>query len=92
VPERKPCSGTILDFGLRILDSKKAISVRLIFSVKIDDFVKSRHPVEKRGPGVCNFLGTLDSGFRRNDEKNAFSTFYETIKIEKPYLRFSFRH
>ena len=29
VPERKPSSGTILDFGLRILDSKKkTISVR----------------------------------------------------------------
>ena len=33
VPERKRCSGTILDFGLRISDSKKkAISVRLVFS------------------------------------------------------------
>jgi hypothetical protein len=49
--------------------------------MKFDDLVKSRHPVEKRSPGVCNFLGTLDSGFRRNDEKNAFSTFYETIKF-----------
>jgi hypothetical protein len=28
---------------------------------KIDDLVKTRHPVEKRGPGVFNFLGTLDS-------------------------------
>jgi hypothetical protein len=27
-------------------------------------------------------LRTLDSGFRRNDRKRAFSTFYETIKIE----------
>ena len=35
MPERKPRSGTILDFGLRILDSKKkAISVRLAFSSK----------------------------------------------------------
>jgi len=33
VPERKPRSGTIFDFGLRILDSKKkAISDRLLFS------------------------------------------------------------
>ena len=33
VPERKPRSGTILDFGSRILDSKKkAISVHLVFS------------------------------------------------------------
>ena len=46
-----------------------------------DDLVKSRHPVEKRGPGVRKILGTLDSGFRRNDGKKAFSTFYETIKI-----------
>jgi predicted Fe-Mo cluster-binding NifX family protein len=49
----------------------------------IDDLVKSRHPVEKRGPGVCNFLRTLDSGFRRNDGKNAFSTFYETVIIKQ---------
>ena len=48
----------------------------------LDDLVKSRHPVEKRGPGVCNFLGTLDSGFRRNDGKNAFSTFCEIINID----------
>ncbi|MFH1934860.1 MAG: hypothetical protein ABIN18_25250, partial [Pseudomonadota bacterium] len=35
VPERKPLSGTILDFGLRIADSKKkTISVRLKFSSK----------------------------------------------------------
>ena len=35
VPERKPRSGTILDFGLRILDSKKKeISVSLKFSSK----------------------------------------------------------
>jgi hypothetical protein len=25
---------------------------------------------------------TLDSGFRRNDQKNAFSTFYESIIID----------
>ena len=36
VPERKPGSGTILDFRLRILDSKKkTISVGLKFSSKI---------------------------------------------------------
>jgi hypothetical protein len=49
----------------------------------IDGLVKSRHLVEKRGPGVCNFLGTLDSGFRRNDGKNAFSTFYEIVNIQR---------
>ena len=47
-----------------------------------DDFVKSRHPVEKRGPGVFKYVRALDSGFRRNDEKDAFSTFYEIIKLE----------
>jgi hypothetical protein len=47
----------------------------------LDGLVKSRHPVEKRGPGVCNSLGTLHSGFRRNDEKNAFATFYEFISL-----------
>ena len=44
-----------------------------------DGLAKSRHPVEKRGPGVRKILRTLDSGFRRNDGKKAFSTFCETI-------------
>jgi len=30
-----------------------------------------------------NYMILLDSGFRRNDEKGHFLTFYETIKIEK---------
>ena len=30
---------------------------------------------------VCNCLKRLDSGFRRNDGKWGFSTFYETINI-----------
>jgi hypothetical protein len=51
--------------------------------IKPDDLVKSRHPVEKRGPGICERLRTLDSGFRRNDGKNAFSTFCETIKPDE---------
>jgi hypothetical protein len=46
------------------------------FEIEIDGLVKSRHPVEKRGPGVFKCLRTLDSGFRRNDGKNAFSTFF----------------
>ncbi len=29
---------------------------------------------------LCNYLKRLDSGFRRNDGKRYFSTFYETIK------------
>jgi hypothetical protein len=28
-----------------------------------------------------NYLKILDSGFRRNDEKGRFSTFYEFVKI-----------
>jgi len=27
------------------------------------------------------YLRTLDSGFRRNDEKKVFSTCYETVKV-----------
>jgi len=46
----------------------------------VDDLVKSRHPVEKGTPGAYKCLRTLDSGFRRNDGKNAFSSFCETIK------------
>jgi len=54
--------------------------------INIDDLVKSRYPVEKRGPGVFRCVRTLDSGFRRNDEKNAFSTFCETINMnERPF-------
>jgi len=30
---------------------------------------------------ACNSLKILDSGFRRNDEKWSFSTFYELINI-----------
>jgi hypothetical protein len=30
--------------------------------------------------GVQNLLNSLDSGFRRNDEKRTKQTFYETIK------------
>jgi len=59
----------------------------------IDELVKSRHPVESRigsgtGNGVqvfCNSMKLLDSGFRRNDEKRAFGTFYEPfiIRVQK---------
>jgi len=31
---------------------------------------------------VCNCLKRLDSGFRRNDGKENFSTFYEFINID----------
>ena len=49
--------------------------------LNVDDLVKSRHPVEKRGPGVCKCLKTLGPGFRRNDGKHAFWPFYETINV-----------
>gem|GEM_PF-2956743 len=29
--------------------------------------------------GIQNLLKSLDSGFRRNDKKGQFSTFYETV-------------
>ena len=37
---------------------------------------------------LCNQLKKLDSGFRRNDKKWCFSTFYEFINID--YLRYRF--
>jgi hypothetical protein len=52
--------------------------------ITFDDLVKSRHPVEKRGPAVFKCLRRLDSGFRRNDGKNAFPAFYETITFRSP--------
>ena len=64
-----------------------------LYGINKDDFVKSllgRHPGESRGPdGVPAKAGNqkymnLDSGFRRNDEKPHFHTFYENInKKEK---------
>jgi hypothetical protein len=36
---------------------------------------------------VCNCLKRLDSGFRRNDGKRYFGTFYETVKITKKKKR-----
>ena len=61
----------------------------------IDKLVKSRHSGEACAgldpvTGVqttCNHLKRLDSGFRRNDKKWCFSTFYEVVNIrgkEKP--------
>ena len=54
---------------------------------KVDGFVKSllgRHPGEPRirsgaGAGGQNILKKLDSGFRRNDVKPSYLTFYEFI-------------
>jgi len=38
---------------------------------------------------VCNCLKGLDSGFRRNDGKRYFSTFYDAIKFDRTpfYIR-----
>ena len=37
--------------------------------------------------GVQNLLERLDSGFRRNDAKREFLTFYEGVKIYPPLKR-----
>jgi hypothetical protein len=39
-------------------------------------------PVKTGVQMVCNCLKGLDSGFRRNDGKRYFLTFYETINIQ----------
>ena len=31
---------------------------------------------------VCNYLKRLDTGFRRNDGKRYFGTFYEIVKVD----------
>jgi len=35
--------------------------------------------------GVYNLLKILDSGFRRNDKKDRFQTFYEFIKMHSNF-------
>ena len=47
---------------------------------KDDGLVKSRHTGENRCPVFCKMLQSLDSGFHRNDDFWAFSTFDESIK------------
>ncbi len=44
--------------------------------------IKSRHSGENRSPDIYNHLKRLDSGFRRNDKKWCFSTFYEFINLK----------
>jgi hypothetical protein len=39
-------------------------------------------PVKTGVHSSCNYLILLDSGFRRNDKKMHFLTFYEFIKTE----------
>jgi len=36
---------------------------------------------------ACNCLKKLDSGFRRNDGKRCFWTFYESIIVDAPVKR-----
>jgi len=38
-------------------------------------------PVKTGVQRLCNCFNILDSGFRRNDEKRSFSTFYELVKV-----------
>jgi hypothetical protein len=47
---------------------------------KGDDLLKSRRPGLSRGQGIYKDLKALDSGFRRDDEKGCFQTFYGIIK------------
>jgi len=59
------------------------------FKIHIDNLVKSLEivmpdPVSGTGQarsGIQNVLNLLDSGFRRNDGKGNFLTFYESIHI-----------
>jgi len=39
-------------------------------------------PVKTGVQGIHNAMKTLDSGFRRNDGRRPFSTFYETINVK----------
>ena len=61
-----------------------------IISHLFDELVKSRHSGEACAgldpvtgvQTICNHLKRLDSGFRRNDKKWCFSTFYEVVKFD----------
>jgi len=50
--------------------------------LNLDGLVKSRHPGESGVQVSHKCLKTLDSGFRRNDGKWYFSTFYEGINLD----------
>jgi hypothetical protein len=64
--------------------NKKGEQRAYFFDLKYDGFVKSVTPLKNGVQEFPRSLETLDSGFRRNDGKEAFSTFYERIK----YVRF----
>jgi len=50
-----------------------------LFNLK--DSQKITKSVTPAKAGVQNLFKRLDSGFRRNDDKSEFQTFYETINI-----------
>ena len=52
-------------------------NLRLMISEKVVT------PVKTGVQGAFNLLKLLDSGFRRNDEKLYFQSFYEIIKVVK---------
>jgi len=56
--------------------STKSLDIRLTVSQKVVT------PLKNGVQGSHKCLTTLDSGFRRNDEKKAFPTCYKTIKID----------
>jgi hypothetical protein len=49
--------------------------------VRVDGLVKSRHTGGNRCPVFGKTLKSLDSGFHRNDDSWAFSTFYEAVRV-----------
>jgi hypothetical protein len=49
--------------------------------INFDNLVKSRHSCEGRIQIFCKGSKTLDPGLRRDDEKRAFPTSYETINV-----------
>jgi hypothetical protein len=70
---------------LRIEDGAlrfESSGIEKCWRINVDGFVRSRHPVEKRGPDFYNSLRMLASGFRRNDGKARPLTFYEAIYAE----------
>jgi len=54
---------------------------------KDDAFVKGNKAVTPAEAGVQKPLFLLDSGFRRNDEKGRFLTFYEVIKDRRGVIQ-----
>jgi hypothetical protein len=58
-------------------------------SPKFDGFVRSRHSGENRSPNFLYAFETLDSGFRRNEGKTNYQTFYEIIKFAFFILQFA---